>query len=61
MADLNLAGHNPHDKSPLALRPRRDLTRRQIHSLILVADYLKDAGQRGRQSLRWGFYPHSWY
>jgi site-specific recombinase XerD len=31
----------------LALRPRQDIARRQTNSLTLVADYLKDAEQRG--------------
>ncbi|MGA8222316.1 MAG: tyrosine-type recombinase/integrase [Candidatus Acidiferrales bacterium] len=31
----------------LVLKPRRDLARRQTNSLALVADYLKDAEQRG--------------
>jgi site-specific recombinase XerD len=31
----------------LALRPRRDIARRQTNSLTLVADYLRDGEQRG--------------
>lgn len=35
------------ESTTLALRPRRDLARRQVNSPTLIAEYLKDSEQRG--------------
>jgi site-specific recombinase XerD len=44
---VNRQTPTPRDNSTLALRPRGDIARQQVNSLTLVADYLKDAEQRG--------------